>query len=139
MRDVYAVLTEKEIAIERVRREIEALRLVCKMMESEKDSGMDSMPMTLDSSSMEGKEKTHVVCPIDEKKAALEQIRARFVEAGQKEIKKESGRSVLLQFRQAALNASHTFLRRVRDSRLWEREVPGNGIRDLFERFGRAA
>ena len=138
MRDVYAVLKEKEIAIERVRREIEALRLVCKMIESEKDSGVDSIRITL-ASSMEPEERTDVVSTVDEKTAALEQIRARFVEAGQKEIKKENGRSVLLQFRWVALNVSHTFLKRVRDSRLWERGAPRDGFRDLFERFGRAA
>lgn len=137
MQDVYAVLKKKQTAIKRVRREIEALRLVCHMMESE-NSRADSIRITMESS-MEREEKTHVVSPGEERKAALEQIRARFVEGGRKEIKKENGRSVLLQCRQAAVNASHTFLRRVRDSRLWERDPQRNSIREFLDRFGRAA
>lgn len=137
MQDVYAVLKKKQTAIKRVRREIEALRLVCHMMESE-NSRADSIRITMESS-MEREEKTHVVSPGEERKAALEQIRARFVEGGRQEIKKENGRSVLLQCRQAAVNASHTFLRRVRDSRLWERDPQRNSIREFLDRFGRAA
>lgn len=144
MRDVHAVLREKKTAIKRVRREIEALRLVCRMMESEKDSRVDSIRITMESS-REREEKTPVVspapviAPANEKKAALEQIGARFMQAGRKEIKKENGRSVLLQFRQAAVNASQTFLKRVRDSRLWERDPQRNSIREFLDRFGRAA
>ena len=137
MKNVYAVLKQKEIAIKRVRREIQALRLVCHMMESEKDSRADTIRITLESSP-EPEGKMHVVPPTEEKKAALEQIRARFVEGPGHEIKKPNGRSVLLQFRRAALNASHTFLKRVCDSRLWDRETQ-RGIRDLLERFERAA
>ena len=137
MKNVYAVLKQKEIAIKRVRREIQALRLVCHMMESEKDSPADTIRITLESSP-EPEGKMPVASPPEEKKAVLEQIRARFVEGPRKEIKKENGRSVLLQFRQAALNASHTFLKRVCDSRLWDRETQ-RGIRDLLERFERAA
>ena len=137
MRDVYAVLKQKQRAVKRVRREIEALRLVCHMME-QKDCRVDSIRITLESS-IEPEEQTPVVSPADEKKAALQQIHARLLEAEPKEIKKENGRSVLLQFRQAALNASQTFLKRVRDRRLWEREAQGNGNRDLWERIGRAA
>ena len=138
MRDVRAVLREKKTAIKRVRREIEALRLVCQMMENEKDSPVDSLRITLESS-VEPEEKTLVVPPADERKAALEEIRTRFEEAGRTEIKKENGSSVLLQCRQAAVNASHTFLKRVRDSRLWERDPQRNSIRDFLDRFGRAA
>ena len=138
MRDVRAVLREKKTAIKRVRREIEALRLVCQMMESEKDSRVDSIRITMESS-VERKEKTNVAPPAEEKKAALEEIRSRFEEGGEKEIKKENGRSVLLQCRQAAVNASQTFLRRVRDSRLWERDPQRNSIRDFLDRLGRAA
>ena len=138
MRDVRAVLREKKTAIKRVRREIEALRLVCQMMESEKDSPVDSIRITLESSG-EREEKTNVASSADEKKAAIEQIRARFEEGGQKEVKKENERSVLLQCRQAAVNASHTFLKRVRDSRLWERDPQRNSIRDFLDRLGRAA
>ena len=137
MRDVYSVLREKETDIERVRREIEALRLVCHMIESEKDSRVDSIRITLESST-ESEEKTHVVAPADKRKA-LQPIGARLGEGPRKEIKKENARSVLLQCRQAALNASQTFLRRVRDSRLWERDPQRNSIREFLDRFGRAA
>jgi len=138
MQDVYAVLKQKEIAIERVHREIEALRLVCRMMESEQRSRVGSIRITLQSST-EREEESHLVPATEGRKAALEQIRARLVEGGSKEINKENGRSVLLQFRQAAVNASHTLLKRVRDSRLWERDPQRNSIRDLLDRFGRAA
>jgi hypothetical protein len=138
MQDVYAVLKEKETAVERVRREIEALRLVCHMMENENDSPVDSIRITLESS-IEPEEGTHVVSPDEERKVALEQIRTRLLEGPAKGMKKPNGRSVLLQFRQAALNASQTFLKRVRDRRWWEREAQRNGIRDLFERPGRVA
>ena len=140
MQDVYTVLREKETAIERVRREIEALRLVCHMMQSENDSRVDSIRITLESSiEPEEEEKTNGVSLTDEKKAALEQIRERFEEAPRKEGEKENGTSVLLQFREAARNASHTFLKRVRDRRLGEPETERKGIRNFFERFGRAA
>lgn len=138
MRDVHKVLREKKTAIKRVRREIEALRLVCQMMESAKDSPTDSIRITMESS-LEREEKSHVVSPADEKKAALEQIRERFEEGGRTEVKKENGRSVLLQCRQAAVNASQTFLKRVRDSRLWERDPQRNSIREFLDRLGRAA
>lgn len=137
MRDVYAVLREKELAIQRVRREIEALRTVCQLLAGEeKDLGRNSIRIT--ESSMEPEEKAGVVSLADEKKAALQQIQARFLYAGQREIRKENGRSVLLQFRQSALGASQTFLKRVRDSRLWQRETQRNSIRDLFGRFARS-
>lgn len=136
MRDVYAVLREKELAIQRVRREIEALRTVCQLLAGEeKDLGRNSIRIT--ESSREPEEKAGVVSLADEKKAALEQIQARFLYAGQREIRKENG-SVLLQFRQSALGASQTFLKRVRDSRLWQRETQRNTIRDLFGRFARS-
>ena len=137
MRDVRAVLREKKAAIKRIRREIEALRLVCHMMESEKDSRVDSIRITLESS-IEPEEKTDVASPDEEKKAALEQIRQRFEGAGPKD-KKENGGSVLLQCRKAAVNASQTFLKRVRDSRLWERDTQRNSIREFLDRLGRAA
>ena len=140
MQDVYAVLREKEAGIERVRREIEALRLVCHMMESENDSRVDSIRITLESSiEPEEEEKPHEASLTEEKKAALEQIRERFGEAPRKDVTKENGRSVLLQFREAARNASQTLLKRVRDRRLGEPAAERKGIRDFFERFGRAA
>lgn len=137
MRDVYAVLREKELAIKRVRQEIEALRTVCQLLaEEEEDFRRNSIRIT--ESSKELEEKTAVISPTDGKEAALAQIRSRFLDAGRKEISKENGRSVLLQFRQSALGASQTFLKRVRDSRLWQREIQRNTIRDLFGRSTRS-
>ena len=109
------------------------------MMERENDSRVDSIRITLESSIEPEEEKTHGVSLTDEKKAALDQIRERFEEAPRNEVKKENGRSVLLQFREAARNASHTFLKRVRDRGLGESEAERKRIRDFFERFGRAA
>lgn len=137
MRDVYAVLREKELAIKRVRQEIEALRTVCQLLaEEEEDFRRNSIRIT--ESSKELEEKTAVISPTDGKEAALAQIRSRFLDAGRKEISIENGRSVLLQFRQSALGASQTFLKRVRDSRLWQREIQRNTIRDLFGRSTRS-
>ena len=136
MQDVYALLEEKELAIECIRREIKALRVVCRLLAGQEESNGNAIRIT--ESSMESAEKTTVVSTADEKRVALAQIRARFLGADRSEIGKENGRSVLLQFRQSALFASQTLLKRVRDSRLWQREAQRNTIRDLFGRFARS-
>lgn len=133
MRDVYEVLREKEIAIERVRREIEALRSVCYLLCDEGDSTSHGFE-----SGVERKEESDVLILAKERQDALAQIRARLVDTRPKSIKKGSGSSVLLQFRQVALGASRTFLRRVLDSPLLEREPQRKAFRDLFERLGRS-
>jgi len=137
MQDVYAVLKEKELAIERVRREIEALRVVCQLFDKE-EKGFHGNTIRITESSIEPAKKTVVVFPADDKKAALAQIQARFLDAGQGENRKESGRSALLQFRQSALGASQTFFKRVRSSRVWQRETQRNTLRGLFGRFARS-
>ena len=136
MQDVYAVLREKELAIERVQREIEALRVVCQLATKEEDSIPDTIRIL--ESNTEPEEKTMVVSPAEEKKAALAQIRARFLDSDRRETTKENGGSVLVQFRQSALIASQMFLKRVRDSRLWQGELQRNTIRDLFGRSARS-
>ena len=139
MQDVYAVLREKKLAIKRVRREIEALRVVCQLIaQNEEDPNRDTIRIL--ESSTDPEEKTAVVSPAEdeEKKAALAQIRTRFLDADQREMRKENGRSVLLQFSQSALSVSQTFLKRVRDSRLWQGEFQRNTIRDLFGRSARS-
>jgi hypothetical protein len=136
MQDVYAVLREKELAIERVRREIEALRVVCQLVTKEEDPIPDTIRIL--ESNTEPEEKTMVVSPAEEKKAALAQIRARFLDSDPRETRKETGASVLVQFRQSALIASQVFLKRVRDSRLWQGELQRNAIRDLFGRSARS-
>lgn len=137
MQDVYAVLREKKLAIKRVRREIEALRVVCQLIaQNEEDPNRDTIRIL--ESSTEPEEKTTIVSPAEEKKAALAQIRTRFLDADQREMRKENGRSVLLQFSQSALSVSQTFLKRVCDSRLWQGEFQRNTIRDLFGRSARS-
>lgn len=136
MRDIYEVLKEKEIALARVRREVEALRLVCTLL---CDEG-DSTPITL-KSAIKLREKREVVRRVDgradERAAALAQIRARFVDAQPQTVqtKIESERGVLLQFREIALGASRTLLKRVRNSRLLEPEFQRKTVQDLFERL----
>ena len=136
MVDVYAVLREKELAIECVRREIEALRVVCYLLAGEEEDFSDNS-IRITESSREPEEKSSVASA-DERNAALAQIRARFLDPGKTQTKKENGRSVLLQFKQSALGASQTFLRRVRDSRLWQRDAQRSTIRDLFGRSARS-
>jgi hypothetical protein len=137
MQDVYAVLREKELAIERVRREIEALRVVCQLLAKE-EGDFRRNTMRIIESNMEPEDKTVVVFPADHKKVALAQIQARFLDARLGENRKENGRSALLQFRQSALGASQTFLKRVRNRRVGQRETQRNTIRDLLERFARS-
>ena len=134
MRDVYEVLREKEIAIERVRGELEALRSVCHLLCDERDSTSGAFE-----SGVERKEKSDVLRLANEREYALARIRARLVDTRPKSIKKGSGSSVLIQFRQVAVGASRTFLRRVLDSRLLEHEPQRKAFRDLFERFGRSS
>ncbi len=129
MRDIYEVLKEKEDALKRVRREVETLRSAWPLLLDEDDSTRKTV-----SPGMERKENV-VTSSADETAALIAQIRARFVAAPAPRITdiKESQKSLLLQFRQRALDASHTLLRRVRDSRLLEGEFQRKTVRDLFE------
>lgn len=132
MQDVYEVLREKEIAIERVRREIEALRLALPLLNDEGDSTTN----TLESGISE--EKAEVFSPAGESEDALARIRGRFVETGQKGIKEGTGRRVLLQFKDIALSVSRTFLKRVLGSPLLEREPQRKTIHHLSEQLERS-
>jgi len=131
MQDVYEVLREKEIAIERVRREIEAMRSVLHLLNDESDS----TPNTLESGS---EEKADVVSSAGESEDALARIRMRFVDAGRKGIKEGPGRSVLLQFKDIVLGVLRTFLKRVLDSPLFEREPQRKTIHHVSERLERS-
>lgn len=133
LRDVYEVLKEKEIAIKRVRREIEALSLVCHLLHLEGDSTADAVE-----SGVEQEEKSYALRLAGEREEALARIRARLMDPQPKSIKKRSGKSVLLQFRRIALGASSTFLTRVVDSRLLEHEPQRKTVRDFFEWLGRS-
>ena len=132
MRDLYQVLTEKEIAIERLRREIQVLRSVRNSLYDEADFRPDTLGSRL------GEEEETVDLRLSgERENALAQIRGRLVGTLPRDIKKGDGRSVLLQFRQVGLDASRMFLKRVLDSPLLEHEPQRKSIRDLYERLGR--
>jgi hypothetical protein len=121
VRDIYELLKEKETALERIRREVEALRLACRLLDDEGgtpyafEPGMEEE--NTDGSLLSG---------------------PGIVDEGRKGFEERSGRSVFLQFTRFALDASRTFWKRVLESRLLEREPQRNAIRDLFERFGRS-
>lgn len=129
MQAVDAVLREKEIAIERIRQEVEALRLVCHLLDDEDQStpNPDESDLALDEKVVEENALT------DKREESLAEIRERFLYPTGSEIKSASGRNVLLQFRQAALGASRTFVKRVRDSRS-ELEIRWKTFIELFER-----
>jgi hypothetical protein len=133
MRDLYSVLREKEIAIERLRREIEVLRSVCNSLFSEGDFRANILVSRL------GREEETVDLELSgERENVLGRSHGRLVAMPpRRNIKKMSGRSVLLQFRQVGLDASRMFLRRVLDSPLLEHEPQRKSIRDLYERLGR--
>ena len=101
MRDVYEMLREKEIAIERVRREIGALRLACHLLCDESDLTSGAFE-----SGVERKEKPDVLRLANEREDALAAIYARLVDTRPKSVKKGGGSGVLLQFRQVALGDS---------------------------------
>ena len=128
MQAVDAVLRDKEIAIERIRQEIEALRLVCHLLDDE-----DQATPNTDESDLALDEKVEENALTDKRKESLAQIRERFLYPTESEIKPGSGRNVLLQFRQAALGASRTFVKRVRDGRS-ELEMRWKTFVELFER-----
>jgi len=132
VRQVHEVLSEKEMAIKRLRREIDALRLVCQMVHEEGDSS----PNACDSR-VEGEDDTEAVRRAHEKEAVLARVRIRLLEEPQKGATESSG-NVLLQFRRAALGASRSLLKLVLDTPFLERKPPAKAIRDVFGRLGRS-
>lgn len=142
MRNVYEVLSEKESAIERVRREIEALHLVSHLLADDDDARSNAPVPGVGSEgnivrvgqrgSLLGRKAPDRVDPV-----SVARLRTQLVGAA-KPATKGKGRSVLLQFRDAAVGASRTFLRRVLDSRLLEPEVRQELIRELLQRFARS-
>jgi hypothetical protein len=104
LEDIYEVLKEKEAELLRVRHEVEVLRLAC--------------PLLLDEWEGEG---NVVVTASDESAATLAMIRAQLV-GQQSGVKKASEKSGLLKFRQVALDASRSLLKRVRDGHLLDPE-----------------
>lgn len=127
MRNIYEVLREKEHSIERVRREIEALRLVCSLLQEEGDSITGTFEAHI-----EREEPGNAVVRTDEQKAWLAPIRAQLASAQ----RNHASTGVLIQFRRAALGASRRFLKRVLDSPMLEREPQRKSIQDFFKRHG---
>ena len=117
LQDIYELLREKEIALESVRQEVEALRLACPLLLDECDT-----PRTSGAGLEQEQESNVVVQRSDDRAASLALIHARLVAASSPRLTKESEKSVLLKFTQAALGASRTLLKRVRDSRLLQPE-----------------
>ena len=103
MQDIYEVLKEKEAELLRVRRQVEVLRLACPLLLDEEGQG------------------NVVVTASDEGAASLAMIRAQLV-AQQSVVKKASEKNVLLKFRQVALDASRSLLKRVREGHLLDPE-----------------
>jgi hypothetical protein len=118
--NIYELLKEKEAAVERVHREVEALRLACHLLHDEGDTPNAFTPGIEEENTDGG--------PLSD---------PGILDRGQKGIEERSGRSLILQLTQFALGASRTFWKRVLESRLLEREPQRNAIRDLFERLGR--
>jgi len=132
LQDIYDVLREKEIALERVRQEVEMLRLACPLLLDENDSRTPVL-------GMQPQESNVVARPSDEVAGPLEPIRIQLAAVPAREATDESEKSALLRFREAALGASRKLLKRVRGSRLLESEFQQKTVRDLFERLSNAA
>ena len=132
MQDIYDVLREKEVALARVRQEVEMLRLACPLLLDEGDSS------TL-VAGMQPRESNVVARRSDEVADPLEPIRIQLAAVSAREAIGENEKSALLKFREAALGASRKLLKRVRDSRLLESEFQQKTVRDLFERLSNAA
>ena len=132
LRDVYEVLKEKQIALQRLTQEVEALRLACPLLLDEGDSVTPVVGMQQQESNRSAQTSNEVA-------ASLEAIRIQLVAALPADVAPQIQKSVLLKFRETALGVSHKLLKRVRDSRLLESEFQRKSVRDLFERFSNAA
>jgi hypothetical protein len=116
LQDIYEVLREKETAIEQVRREIEILRLACPLLADEADSAA----MIL-STGMESAEDSNTAVPHSDESAAPS-IPIRIVAAPASSVANQAEKSVLLKFKEVALSASRSLLKRVRDTHLMDPE-----------------
>ncbi len=110
MRDIYEVLREKEDDIERVRREVEALRSVTPLLVDETDAR--SKPLAGSAVRMERgaqtvshlREALTTAAPLraDETDEALAKIRVRLVEAGENDSKLGKARKISHRLRHIA-------------------------------------
>lgn len=144
LRNAYEVMREKECAIERILREIEALRLVSHLLTDEADlrsshlgSGV-RLEGQVGRVSQQAKElEYNGPRLVAEKEASLDKIRACLLEAEREEIKKRRARNILIQFRyvvirfrrvvihfrHVVMGASHSVLSRVLHNHSWEHEL----------------
>ena len=110
MRNVYEVLREKENAIERVRREVEALRSAASLLANQKHarSNISTRPADYQQVSTETfsepKEAVDTVEPLvaDEMEDVLAKIRARLIEAAENESKLGRSKRISRHLRQIA-------------------------------------
>lgn len=136
MPHVHEVLSEKEISIDRLRREIDALRLVCDMLHEEGDADPTAFELAIEQS--EGEGTTESIPLADEKEASLARIRVRFIDGQENNVTTNTEPSVPLDSSHSTPGDSRSFLKRVLDIRFLEREPQRKAIRDLFQRFGRS-
>ncbi len=137
MLDVYEIVKEKEVAIAQLRQEVEALRMVCQMLQDEGESVADITDSGIEPEETEP-DKTTEISPVDDREAILASIRIRLIDARSKNSADES-KSAVGQFRKAALDASRALFKRIPHSHFCEKIGQGNTIRSLFGRFGRHA
>jgi hypothetical protein len=133
VQQIYKMLREKEVALQRVRREIEALRVACPLLCDESDFAPDVVEPRI-----QPEAKTAAVSVAYEADASLTETNSRPVDAGQKDLQRENEKNGVLQLGQAALDASRTFLKRVLDNHFVEREPQRKTIRNIFEWLGRS-
>lgn len=144
MPQVDEVLKEKQLAIERLTQEIEALRLVCPLLQDDVDFRSNNAEPHDDSSvirlgsGITFEKNPDILGPADERAACVARISSRLGDNSQRNVP-TGGRNVLLQVGQAALGASRALWKRVLYNRSVEKEPPQGAIRNLFERFGRHA
>ena len=109
MRDVHEVLREKENAIERIRREVEALRSV-KLLLTHETGSRSSIPappvacreVETEALSQLGEARNPASLLTDETEHALAKIRARLIEAAENDSKPGIAKKISRQLRQIA-------------------------------------
>lgn len=123
LQDIYEVLREKERAIERVRQEVEALRLACPLLLDENESLRITLSADVEPQQVEPQQEGSVIVPAsDESAASFAEIHEQLADAPATASTEEAETNALLKFGQAALGASRTFLKRVRNAQWMDPE-----------------
>ena len=102
MRDIYEVLREKEDAIERVRREVKALRLVIPLLADAKTSIPQPAVSTEPVSHLGEALRTAAPLLIDETEDLDPEVRARLIEAAENDSKLGRAQKISRQLRHSA-------------------------------------